>query len=87
MISHDYQGGYVQLSYFLSGVGREYDQGVLDQPLKTGWELTSRYSQFDMQRENKQAKIYSVGVNYYVNPQIKLMADVIKAVCYRCFIM
>jgi phosphate-selective porin OprO/OprP len=82
LISHDYQGGYVQLSYFLSGVGREYDQGVLDQPLKTGWELTSRYSQFDMQRENKQAKIYSVGVNYHVNPQIKLMADVIKAQQY-----
>jgi len=76
---YDYQGGYLQVSYQLSGGHRKYKNGVLGSPSKKGWELTSRYSQFELGQEEEEAKIYSVGLNYSVNKKLKFMADFIHA--------
>ncbi len=74
----DYQGGYVQLSYQLSGKNQKYKKGVLG-TMSKGWQLTSRYSQFELIEEAREAQIFSVGVNYTVNKHLKFMADYIKA--------
>lgn len=77
--NYDYQGGYMQMSYQLSGGQRKYKNGVLGTASKKGWELTSRYSQFELGEENEEASIYSIGVNYSLNKKVKFMADVIHA--------
>ncbi len=76
---YDYQGGYVQFSYQLSGGNRNYKKGELGAVTTPGWEFTSRYSQFELIEEAREAQIYSIGVNYTVNKQLKFMADFIKA--------
>jgi len=76
---YDYQGGYVQFSYQLSGDNRSYKKGELGAVTTLGWEFTSRYSQFELIEEAREAQIYSIGVNYTVNKQLKFMADFIKA--------
>jgi len=76
---HKYQGGYIQLSYQLSGDNRHYKKGVLSSVQTTGWELSSRFSQFELVEEKKSAEIYSLGINYTLNKNIKWMADYIKA--------
>ena len=69
----------MQLSYQLNGENRQYKNGELGGVRDSGRELTSRYSQFELNEENHQSDIYSVGVNYYANKKLKFMADVIKA--------
>ncbi|MGJ8679501.1 OprO/OprP family phosphate-selective porin [Paraglaciecola sp.] len=76
---YTYEGGYISASYLLSGGHRKYKNGELGAPSKKGWEFTSRYSQFNLDQENVQAKLFSVGANYTVNKQFKLMADVTRA--------
>ena len=76
---YDYQGGYVQFSYQLSGDNRAYKKGEIGAVSTPGWEFTSRYSQFELIEESREAQIYSVGVNYTVNKRLKFMADYIKA--------
>ncbi|MEW6981815.1 OprO/OprP family phosphate-selective porin [Colwelliaceae bacterium 6471] len=76
---YQYQGGYVQFSYQLSGDNRTYKNGKLGSVTTPGWEFTSRYSQFELIEESTETQIYSVGVNYTVNDNLKLMADYINA--------
>ena len=76
---YDYQGGYLQVSYQLSGENRKYKKGELGKVMTPGWEFTSRYSQFSLESEAEEAKIYSVGVNYTVNKHVKFMANFINA--------
>lgn len=78
-LTYDYQGGYVQLSYLLSGNNRQYKNGRLGSVSDSDWEFTTRFSTFDMNEENHQSDIYSVGVNYYPSKKLKLMANYIKA--------
>ena len=75
-----YQGGYYQMSYLLSGKNRKYKNGELN-GLKTkdDWEVSLRYSQLYLQAENSEAKIFSVGLNYYFDKDLKLMANYINA--------
>jgi phosphate-selective porin OprO/OprP len=78
-MEYDYEGGYVQFSYQLSGDNRKYKKGEIGAVSTPGWEFTSRYSQFELIEESREAEIYSVGVNYTVNKHIKFMADYIKS--------
>jgi len=78
-VEYDYQGGYVQLSYQLSGDNRAYKKGEIGAVSTPGWEFTSRYSHFELVEENREAQVFSVGVNYTVNQQLKFMADYIKS--------
>ena len=77
--SNNYQGGYLQLGYQLSGGHRQYKNGVLGSSAKKGWELTSRYSEFSLDDEDIEAKTYAVGLNYSVNKKLKFMTDIIRA--------
>lgn len=76
--AYEYQGGYLQLSYQLSGDNRLYKNGEIDNIITPGWELTSRYSQFDLIEEDKAIQTFAVGVNYTVNENLKFMADYVK---------
>lgn len=80
---YDYEGGYLQLSYQLSGDNRKYKNGSLGKVTSPGWEFTTRYSQFELIEETREAETYSIGVNYTVNKNLKFMADYIKAKQYE----
>ncbi|MCI2285821.1 OprO/OprP family phosphate-selective porin [Colwellia sp. MSW7] len=75
---YQYQGGYLQLSYQFSGENREYKKGEIDDIITPGWEITDRYSQFDLLEENNKVQTYTVGVNYTVNKNLKFMANYVK---------
>ena len=76
---YNYEGGYLQFSYQLSGGYRKYKNGTLGRNSQNGWELTGRYSEILLKEENEDAETYTVGVNYTVNKNIKFMADYIQA--------
>jgi phosphate-selective porin OprO/OprP len=76
---YDYQGGFLQVSYQLSGANRQYKKGVLGSANSSGWELTSRYSQFELIEEAHEVEAYSIGLNYTVNKNLKFMANYINA--------
>jgi phosphate-selective porin OprO/OprP len=78
-VEYDYRGGYLQMSYQLSGDNRKYKMGELGKVTTSGWEFTSRYSQFKLVEEANEVKIYSVGANYTVNDNLKFMGNFIKA--------
>lgn len=77
--SFDYQGGYVQMSYQLFGGHRKYHDGELGSTSKKGWELTSRYSQFSLNEEDKEVESAAIGVNYTLNKNTKMMANYIHS--------
>lgn len=78
--NYAYQGGYLQLSYLFSGQQRNYSQGSLGKvKAKNAWEFSVRYSQLDLLNENESADTYSLGVNYYLNKDTKLMSRYTKA--------
>jgi len=77
-VTYDYEGGYLQFSYQLSGGYRKYKNGKLDSNSEAGWELTGRYSEILLKEENEDAETYTIGVNYTVNKNIKFMADYIQ---------
>ncbi|MBQ4833563.1 porin [Pseudoalteromonas sp. MMG010] len=77
--THDYDGGYVQFGYQVSGGYRKYKNAKLGASSQPGWEITGRYSLLNLKQENQDAKSYAIGVNYTVNKNIKFMADYIKA--------
>jgi phosphate-selective porin OprO/OprP len=78
-VEYDYKGGYVQVSYQLSGGNRKYKNGELGKVIHSGWELTSRYSYFELVEEGHEVETYAIGVNYTVNDRLKFMVDYIKA--------
>lgn len=78
--NYEYQGGYLQVSYLFSGDQRKYSQGSLGKVKgKNDWEITSRYSQLDLLNENESAKTLSLGINYYLNKETKLMMGYTQA--------
>ncbi len=81
-VNYNYNGGYIQMSYLLSGAHKKYKNSVLGASSSKGWELTSRYSQFTLEEESQEAKTYSLGINYSVNKKLKFMADYINAERY-----
>ena len=75
-----YQGGYYQISYLLSGKNRKYKNGMLGSlKSKDDWEVSMRYSQLYLQVENSEAKVFSLGLNYYFDEDLKFMANYINA--------
>jgi phosphate-selective porin OprO/OprP len=81
--THDYQGGYLQFGYQLSGGYRKYKNGKLGRSAEPGWELTGRYSLLKLADENQDAEAYTFGVNYTVNKHMKFMADYIQTEYYE----
>ena len=78
--NYEYQGGYLQLSYLFSGEQRKYSQGNLGKVKSDNdWEITSRYSRLDLLNENESAQTFSLGVNYYLNKETKLMMGYTQA--------
>jgi phosphate-selective porin OprO/OprP len=79
--SADYQGYYIQTSYFLTGESYSYKKGrfVQYQPRGNGgaWQLAARFSHLDANDNNEgvEADNFSFGVNYYVNPNIRFSAN------------
>lgn len=78
--NYQYQGGYLQLSYVFSGNQRKYKQGRLGKVKSNNdWEISSRYSQLELLNENESANTFSVGINYYLNTETKLMMGYTQA--------
>lgn len=78
--TYGYEGGYVQMSYLLTGGKRKYKHGMLGGVnADKDWEATMRYSQFYLKEESTKAKTFSIGVNYHYNKDFKFMANYIHA--------
>jgi putative PEP-CTERM system histidine kinase len=71
--------GLAEAINYQKGCFVQYKNGELGSVTTPGWEFTSRYSQFELIEESREAQVYSMGVNYTVNEKLKLMADYIKA--------
>ncbi|MCB2383874.1 OprO/OprP family phosphate-selective porin [Shewanella sp. SR1] len=80
-----YQAYYLQASYFLTGEQRSYSKGsaVFSQPkgVTDAWELAARFSSVDASSDfqGTKAQTYTLGVSYYFNPKIKVMANYIHS--------
>jgi phosphate-selective porin OprO/OprP len=73
---YQYDGGYYQMSYLFSGKNRKYKNGILGSvKTQNDWEVSLRYSQLKLHEENSQANVLSLGINYFLNKDVKLMAD------------
>lgn len=72
---------YVQGSWLLSGGHKSYKaaNGVFASPKVDGkglWELTARYDQIEnLDRDDVEASTWLLGVNYYINPNMRVMAN------------
>lgn len=79
--SQDVETFYVQGSWMLNGGMKSYKagNGVFGSPKvdKTGlWELTARYDRIENEDiANRVATSVAFGVNYYVNPSLRIMAN------------
>lgn len=78
--SYEYEGGYLQVSYLLSGKHRKFKNGAL-KSLKTSndWELSARISQLELLNEGKRANTLNLGVSYIWNKDLKFMLNYIDA--------
>jgi phosphate-selective porin OprO/OprP len=81
-------GGYIMASMFLSGGHRRYSKsnGTFRAPKLNGksgaWEVAARYSTLNLQDQDAtggEETNLSLGLNWYVNPQIRLMFNAIHA--------
>lgn len=72
---------YIQASYFVTGHMRPYDfkKGVFKSPkVESGAgaiELKARYDMIENKDTNAEGTQYMVGMNYYVNPNVRLMLE------------
>ncbi len=79
-----YKGYYLQGSYFFTKESRLYKKGIFEgikPDNKYGaLELVSRYSVLDAEDNNRGVKAsnLSLGMNYYINEQIRLMGNYIR---------
>ena len=95
----DFDGWYVQASYWLTGEHRKYDRGAGEfgrvSPKKNvsmnpggwgAWELAARYSRLDLNDRTiaggKQDDV-TVGVNWHLNPNMRVMFNYIRAMTDR----
>lgn len=84
-----FHAGYVQVSYVLTGQRRDYSEssGVLggvdlDDDDRHAFEIAARYSMADLDSETVtggQENNWTLGANWYVNRNIRLMANYIRA--------
>ena len=84
--SISYSGGYAFVSYFLTNDTHEYDYKdaefarVTPNAKSGAWEVAVRYSGVDLNdadadMNNGKSNSLTVGVNYYPNPNVKLMMN------------
>jgi len=84
--SISYSGGYGFVSFFLTDDQRQYDHKdaefarVTPRSKSGAWEVAARYSTVDLNdtdagEENGASKSFTLGVNYYPNPNVKLMLN------------
>lgn len=85
--------GYLFVSYFLTGETRRYlpHEGEFDRIFprsqRGAWELAARYSVIDLDDGSSGVGIlggkgnnYTLGVNWYVNPNLRFMANYVRVV-------
>jgi phosphate-selective porin OprO/OprP len=84
----EFGGYYVMASYFLTGESRPYraSNGTFDRikpNSKSGaWEVAARLSNLDGESDTlakREIENVTLGVNYYLNPQMRIMANLIKS--------
>jgi len=81
----NFDGYYLQSSYFLTGESRRYNKGVFSKvnPLSDlgAWELTARYSALDAHEtdEGNIGKTSTLGLNYYYDENLRLMANLLHS--------
>jgi phosphate-selective porin OprO and OprP len=76
--AHDVDTWYVQGSWMLGGDRKPYKagNGVFGAPKASGaWELTARYDTIENNDLNRKASSTILGVNYYINPNLRLMLN------------
>ena len=86
-------GGYAYVSYFLTGESRRYlpSDGEFDRVYprssKGAWEIAARVSTMDLDDNATGVNIlggkgtnYTLGLNWYVNPNFRLMVDYVRVV-------
>jgi len=84
---YEFQGSYVQVSHFLTRdhrrFRRSFPQFIRVKPNEGGaWELTGRASQIDLNDATVRGgkmKDYTLGLNWYSNPNVRIMANMIYA--------
>lgn len=75
----------LSLSYFPAGEVRPYNTGmaIFGQPrdISHSWELVARLSQMNASNGTQGTDVttYTLGANYYINPRIRLMANLIHS--------
>ncbi len=92
--SPDFDGYYIQGSYFLTGENRKYktSSGAFDRvkprenySQKGGcgaWEVAARYSKIDLNDNNVtggELEDVTLGLNWYLNPNTRIMWNYIRA--------
>ena len=79
-INWAYSGFYIQASYLINKGQYQYKNNKIKTKIKSGtWELVGRYSGLDLQDNQlgSEASVLLFGVNYYINKQFKVMANVL----------
>lgn len=81
----DYSAGYVLASYFVTGESRPYKKGAFKRVKGKGAiELAARYEFADVSdsyfgNDGADMTAWTFGANYYFNPAVRLMANVVLA--------
>ena len=80
----DGSGYYIEGSWFASGHGRGYKNGVIDGPKladgRSAWELGLRYSQVDLDDADVRGGVesnWTLGVTWWAHPNLRLIANAI----------
>lgn len=81
----DHRGYHISASFFPGGQQRPYNAGsaVFGQPkdIRNAWELVARASRLNTANANQGTDVttYTLGGAYYINPKVKLMANLIHS--------
>lgn len=85
----EWDGAYMQASYFLTGESRPYKgsngtfERIKPNAKKGAWEVAARYSKLEGENGepgySAEIKNATLGLNYYFNPQVRFMLNYIKS--------